>query len=393
MLCYLPLRNKLHAKTILGKTNKLEFVGVPTPTNIFKANHMKFKVTIPEPCHEDWNTMTPTQKGRFCELCSKEVQDFTFKSNTQIASILANNNSICGRFRKSQLNTEISTKSTSRLPHWGLAFGFTSLVALCTPAEAQEEKVTIEQIELLGAPAIVEKQPISVPSKIKGTVLDETNLPLPGATIVLKGTTYGTITDFDGNFELDIPIEKRELNSIIEISYIGYVTKTYNVDFFGNNKSIQLALSEDLLGDIVVVGYTVKKPTIFRRFLNLFKRKDYLSKEEDEVCELPSLEVDTDLPNQKEVDNFEESKMAVWPNPASKQINVAFNLPNAGEYTLSLLPVNQPFSPEIMLAKSFKKAGTQSEILEIPDIANGVYVLKLKAYGFEEQQKIIVEKN
>ncbi|GGG54200.1 hypothetical protein GCM10011414_24940 [Croceivirga lutea] len=352
---------------------------------------MKFKVTIPEPCHEDWNTMTPTQKGRFCELCSKEVQDFTFKSNTQIAAILANNDSICGRFRKSQLNHHVSTASSNRLQHLGLAFSFTSLLTLCAPAEAQEQKATIEQVHFLGAPALVQEQPSIIPLNIKGTVLDETNVPLPGANIVLKGTTYATVTDFDGNFELEIPEELKNLNSIIEINYIGFITKSVNIETINKNNSVQLVMSEDMLGEVIVVGYAVKKPNIFRRFLNLFKRKDYLK--EEEICELPPIEVATDLPNQKVENNFEKSKMAVWPNPVSKQINLEYDLPNAGEYTLSLLPINQPFSTEIMLAKSYKKAGTQSEILEIPNVANGVYVLKLKANGFEEQHKIIVEKN
>jgi hypothetical protein len=37
----------------------------------------KFQLQIPEPCHEDWNKMTPVHKGRFCDSCEKAVVDFT----------------------------------------------------------------------------------------------------------------------------------------------------------------------------------------------------------------------------------------------------------------------------------------------------------------------------
>ena len=62
-------------------------------------------------------------------------------------------------------------------------------------------------------------------SSISGTILDEMGTPLPGASIVEKGTTNGTQTDFDGNYTLDISSS----NSIIIISYIGYESKEISV--------------------------------------------------------------------------------------------------------------------------------------------------------------------
>jgi hypothetical protein len=65
----------------------------------------KFKITIPKPCHEDWNTMTPTETGRFCSVCTKGVVDFTNKSTAEIQSYLFQNQEqkICGRFRNEQI--------------------------------------------------------------------------------------------------------------------------------------------------------------------------------------------------------------------------------------------------------------------------------------------------
>ena len=54
-------------------------------------------------------------------------------------------------------------------------------------------------------------------TKIKGTVVDNTGFGVIGAAVVVKGTTNGAVTDFDGNFELDAKV-----GDVLEISYVGY---------------------------------------------------------------------------------------------------------------------------------------------------------------------------
>lgn len=53
---------------------------------------------------------------------------------------------------------------------------------------------------------------------VKGTVIDEDNLPVIGANIMVKGTSLGTITDMDGNFTLTVPYE----DAVLTVSFIGY---------------------------------------------------------------------------------------------------------------------------------------------------------------------------
>ncbi|WP_289664748.1 hypothetical protein [Flavobacterium panacagri] len=69
----------------------------------------KHKITIPKPCQENWNKMTPTESGRFCMSCSKTVVDFTLMLPEQIQHFFIQNQNekICGRFRKSQLDAII----------------------------------------------------------------------------------------------------------------------------------------------------------------------------------------------------------------------------------------------------------------------------------------------
>lgn len=45
------------------------------------------KITIPTPCHEDWSKMSPSERGRFCGSCKKEVHDFTGKSDEHVIAV------------------------------------------------------------------------------------------------------------------------------------------------------------------------------------------------------------------------------------------------------------------------------------------------------------------
>jgi TonB-dependent SusC/RagA subfamily outer membrane receptor len=66
------------------------------------------KITIPKPCHENWEAMTPDEKGRFCSVCSKTVRDFTDASDDEMIRAFSDpSEDICGNFRESQLNRDL----------------------------------------------------------------------------------------------------------------------------------------------------------------------------------------------------------------------------------------------------------------------------------------------
>ncbi|PWN72029.1 hypothetical protein C1631_005305 [Chryseobacterium phosphatilyticum] len=66
------------------------------------------KITVPQPCNEKWEAMTPEEKGRFCTVCSKTVRDFREAHDDEIIDAFSNSSeSICGNFRTSQLNREL----------------------------------------------------------------------------------------------------------------------------------------------------------------------------------------------------------------------------------------------------------------------------------------------
>tara|TARA_R110000868_G_scaffold39137_6_gene136504 strand:- start:3628 stop:6594 length:2967 start_codon:yes stop_codon:yes gene_type:complete len=90
-------------------------------------------------------------------------------------------------------------------------------------------------------------------TEVEGVVFDDQNVPLSGASILIKGTTNGVIADFDGHFVIEAKI-----GDILEVSFIGMKSKEVQIENY-NSLSIQLETDATMLDDVVVVGYGSQK--------------------------------------------------------------------------------------------------------------------------------------
>ena len=121
--------------------------------------------------------------------------------------------------------------------------------------------------ELKTVTPIAEFMPMQ--QSVSGTVTDESGLPLPGATVLVKGTTLGTVTDLDGKFTLEVGE-----GDILQISYVGYLSKAVAV----NGQSIfQIQLEPDAtqLEELVVVGYGTQKRSDVTGAIGSVKSEDF----------------------------------------------------------------------------------------------------------------------
>lgn len=93
---------------------------------------------------------------------------------------------------------------------------------------------------------------------ISGVVTGDDGMGLPGATVLLKGTTTGVVTDLDGNYTIEGDIDE---SSMLLFSYVGYVTQEITV---GDHSviNVNLRLEQQLLDEVVVVGYGVTKKSL-----------------------------------------------------------------------------------------------------------------------------------
>ena len=157
------------------------------------------------------------------------------------------------------------------------AMGF-SLLALCAvsnmTAQQESDLKTTQQTEI-GTSQKSEffNGTVQKSYTVKGTVVDEDNLPLAGVNVVLKGTADGITTDFDGKFEYPKTLEA---GNFLVFSYIGYDTKEYEVRS-SNAKiiDIKIAFNDadiELMGAVVIDGLYTSKRNFFQKFIDIFKK-------------------------------------------------------------------------------------------------------------------------
>ena len=91
--------------------------------------------------------------------------------------------------------------------------------------------------------------------KMTGQVIDENKEPMIGVSILIVGTSTGTVTDFDGNYTLNVPKDSKEL----QFSYVGYETKVITIPVNSNVLNVQMKSDSQVLSDVVIIGYGTQR--------------------------------------------------------------------------------------------------------------------------------------
>ncbi|WP_341902675.1 hypothetical protein [Fluviicola taffensis] len=210
-----------------------------------KSKGVNYK--IEEPCHADWGQMKPEVKGRFCELCSKTVVDFSKMSDFSIVTYLENNKhqSVCGRFEEKQLEkTYLLPKSQSPALGFDLkavALGLALSTFSALPSQAQNSAI-IEQHDSINEPIVMLQGEVAM-------VYDHSDESFASGRIKLESKEYETvrISLMDGashelasfkpekNGTFKIPLDWTKDPVSIRVSSPGYGAQTV---YFSNHKSL-----------------------------------------------------------------------------------------------------------------------------------------------------------
>lgn len=219
----------------------------------------QFSLEIQNPCAAKFSEMTPNTSGSFCKSCAKNVIDLSYKTNSEIAKILANSKdtSICARLKTSQLERVFEHNETSKLKTLKYTTAIAASVLLTTNVVAQEKEPAKTEVDAksnqgfkVGKIAYKEQTIKVLSFNIKGKLLDhKTKKPIseklyPNLTIFINGASKNMkINPKTGEFEVPVLLNEntKEISVSISTDSKNY-TNTFQIDL-KNIKNNTLALN------------------------------------------------------------------------------------------------------------------------------------------------------
>lgn len=241
------------------------------------------QLSIPTPCSEAWQRMSPTDDGRYCQHCQKEVIDFTEMTDQELVSYLQQSNGqVCGRVQEGQLDRVImpvGERSGAFFPGALLA----SLLAFFHPergkGQAVADTVLVDSLKPQPLPKGV----------LEGVVMNAVTLePIPSVTILLGNTQYGMYTNQYGAFRY-VSQSLPDTTFDIKFTVMGYEGQvvTYNKDSVNYPIMIYLVPASLNMPELVITPHKswldrtyvgllfvkMKRVGWYQRFLNHFRKK------------------------------------------------------------------------------------------------------------------------
>ena len=251
----------------------------------------KLQLTIPTPCHENWDNMTPVQQGKFCGSCQKQVIDFSNMSDRQVAEFfkkpilsLSKGGSVCGRFMTDQLERDIEIPR-KRIPWLKYFFQFVIpafLVSIRASAEKTQGQIRVKTATtdttklplrmtlgklsrpvcnrpVLGDIAYIPEKLTKLSGNIQLVVVNEKGEPIPYASVETGVIGKGGAADKNGLFNLDKSI--LNINAQLFVSSVGYERKAIPVKTISNltGKFIVELQAKGWLNEVVVTTNCTKR--------------------------------------------------------------------------------------------------------------------------------------
>jgi hypothetical protein len=230
------------------------------------AKPRKIKISIPTPCKEKWDNMTPDGNGRYCGHCTTLVTDFSAFTDRELVEYLSGKKGkMCGRFENSQLNRIIAIQEPSNTPMFRRLMLGTALAAgVAGTAHSQDIMPPATKI---GNPA-TPISPINSPENkqvkttdstlFKGIVKEyKSGKPIPQAQVVMEFDSMNVImvyTDSLGHFSVPVPNVYLTKKITIIIAAYRFTERTIPVVLKSPEKEIIIKMQKSLEDDSKTVG-------------------------------------------------------------------------------------------------------------------------------------------
>lgn len=335
------------------------------------------QLSIPEPCHEDWDKMTNVDKGKFCGACQKKVIDFTNMSDEQLMAFFRKPaiGSTCGRFMGEQLDRNIEIPG-KRIPWIKYFFQFALPAFLVSSRISAQGKVLAVQGNSIMVP--IDKKnptgsirPTEGEKRISGRILDDNDMGVPYASVFIKGTAIGSAADSAGNFNLKYTGTKDCI--VLTSSCVGFESVEAEIDLNKKEDTILLRMTgNSLLGEVVVAGFVQTKGRVVSGMTSTIRTTNFVDTISKFFCAKPAFKL--------------------YPNPikGNSLVTMEMNKHQKGSYLIQL----SGLAGQVILSKEIWLDENDRLIkLDIPPIAAGVYLINAinKQAGKNNTEKIIIE--
>ena len=199
--------------------------------------------------------MAPVDGGRHCESCCKTVIDFAGMTDAQLISYLTTHNNVCGRLSEPQLyrvNLQLNGNDTKTKTGWKKWVMTTALLSSTVLYKVAGQAIN---------PSLSGSYQTSAPKgkfvavkgserEIKGRIVDNACMPLPGATVRVVGTNTILATDTNGRFKFHASRAAKQFT----VSFVGFETETVAIDSLQNDAhDLKLTPQVVSINDVVVI--------------------------------------------------------------------------------------------------------------------------------------------
>lgn len=346
---------------------------------LFKQTEMEpIQLSIPTPCHENWDKMTPNQQGRFCGSCAKTVVDFSAMTDAQLINYFENlkNENVCGRVYPDQLNRDLQKPEPigkRKKLHWiwqyvaAFVLFFTKGVQVKAQGEIKGKiapkadtvkKPEVIHVRLGGIRRVEPKDVHAYPAPISQLfIVDENNNPVAGASVQLLPSKEWISTDSSGRINLGIMHAIKE----VKVSAIGYENKQVVLKEIKGN-SIQLKQQLLTLGEIAIQCEKPVNDTLFAIAGGISVRRA------DKTSEpIPLIATGKTAP----------ASFSIFPNPVQKGKEISFDVDVKDKKKYKILISDA--DGKIMLQQNISAASkSQPSKMTIPALWNGgMYIISL----------------
>ncbi len=405
----------------------------------------KLQLTIAEPCHENWENMSPVDKGKFCGSCQKQVVDFSDMSDRQVAEFFKKptTGSVCGRFMTDQLDRDIEIPR-KRIPWVKYFFQFALpafLLSIKASAQKTQGKIKVNTVsaDTTRRPVFAEQNRtlgmVARPDNFKPFMGDTIVAPVKEPVITMKGDIKVAVDtavvepvcskEIMGEISIPVRVNKNEIEGIvvnednqpvpyasIETGKPGEGLMTNENGYFRikknwlskgkalvfsstgfENRKVVAGEEEYAAGKLFVQLKTNGTlPEVVVSAMGQVRMGKTLGYTIVKGQAISVIDKKTTITNKEINFGIEENNLLIYPNPVSSgsSVNLSFKQLDEGYYQLQV--INQ--SGQIMEQKEiWIDAEARVLNIDIPVIAAGSYFLVLinKKTGKKFTEKIIVQ--